>query len=145
MMMMVPIRKKALVFPCPGISSHVKRFIEGTREERLRDSMSSWQPRTTQHASVRWEGKKGSTDGRRSVFLSWTSAVTPHSSWVVMNGIGTQTERTDGRTAQFRNSLNCLSPFSPLHPSGVCRCGSSLSLHFLILIRPLRESDLNPA
>ena len=38
-------------------------------------------------------GQKG-VDGRTSVFLSWTSAVTPHSSWVVMNGIGRQ---TDGR------------------------------------------------
>ena len=77
-------------------------------------------------------GQKG-VDGRTSVFLSWTSAVTPHSSWVVMNGIGTQ---TDGRTAQFRNSLNCLS-LSPLHPSGVCRCGFSLSLSSF--------SNLNPA
>ena len=64
-----------------------------------------------------------------------------------MNGIGTQTDgRADGRgRLNFEIPLIASLSLSPLHPSGVCRCGSSLSLHFLILIRPLRESDLNPA
>ena len=75
-------------------------------------------------------GQKG-VDRQTSVFLSWTSAVTPHSSWVVMNGIGRQ---TDGRL-NFKIPL--IASLSPLHPSGVCRCGYPLSRSSF--------SNLNPA
>ena len=60
-----------------------------------------------------------------------------------MNGIGTKTEGRLNFEILLIASLR-LSLF-PLFTRLAFAGAAPLSLHFLILIRPLRESDLNPA
>ena len=101
----------------------------------MREPADDWQPQPENEpphrAGVKWEGKKGSTnDG--DFFLIWTDRHCCRDTTFVMGRYEWDWEG-GGRTAQFRNSLNCLPLsllFTRLAFAGVLSSFSNLNPSF---------------